>query len=47
MSPSQVGECSFWQFLAASEGWRQANCPPEGPQAPTADEHDRMVAQFT
>jgi hypothetical protein len=46
MSPTHVGDCSFWQFFAAVEGWRVANSPPEGPKPPSADDHDRMMAQF-
>jgi hypothetical protein len=32
--------------MAAVEGWKAANCPEEGPKAPTPEEHDALVAKY-
>lgn len=45
-TPRQVDELTAWEFMAAFEGWKDANCPPEAPSAPTPEEHDVMVARF-
>lgn len=46
MNPRQVDQLTAWEFNAAVEGWRAANCPDEGPSPPTPAEHDAMVARF-
>jgi hypothetical protein len=42
-----VDDLTAWEFMAAFEGWRDANSPPDTPPAPSADEHDAMVARFS
>lgn len=42
--PRQVDECFLWDFLAAFEGWRTFHAAPSGPQAPTAEQFEAMVA---
>jgi len=34
-----------YQFVAARRGWIAANCPPQGPSAPTDDEFRAAVAR--
>lgn len=46
MSPKEVGDCSFWQFLCAVDGWKKAHGAEEKAQPPTPDEHDELVARF-
>lgn len=43
--PSAVYACSFWEFFAASEGYRRANNPEEAPKPPTLEEHDALMAK--
>ncbi len=45
-APDQVRACSFWDFLAAAEGYRAANSPEEGPKPPSPEEHDAMLAKY-
>lgn len=43
-SPDRVDEATWWQFQAAVIGWNKANSPPEGPRAPTPEEHEANLA---
>lgn len=38
--------CSFWQFLAARDGYVLANSPPEDMKPPTDEEHDALVQKW-
>jgi len=40
-----VDACSFWEFLAARDGWMAANNPPENAY-PTPEEHDAMLEKW-
>jgi len=45
-SPREVDACSFWEFLAARDGWIAANSPSDEKHAPTAAEHDAMIEKW-
>lgn len=46
-TPAEVDACSFWQFLAARDGWVAANSPPdEAMPPPTAAEHEAMLRKW-
>lgn len=46
MTPSEVDDCSLWQFSAAVSGWVKANGGEEKPRSPTPEEHDALVAKY-
>jgi len=46
MTPAEVDACSFWEFLAARDGWIAANAPPDQVRPPTPEEHDAMIAKW-
>lgn len=37
---------SFWEFAAAVEGWSKANGGESKPDAPSEEEHDRLMAKY-
>jgi len=45
-TPSEVDACSIWEFLAAREGWLEANTAPEETAAPSGVEHDAMLRKW-
>jgi hypothetical protein len=46
LSPRQVDELTIWEFGQAVQGWKDANCPEESVQPPTAEEHDALVEKY-
>lgn len=42
---AEVDAVSFWEFLAARDGWIRANSVTEA-QAPSPEEHDAMLAKW-
>jgi hypothetical protein len=46
LGPRQIDELTAWEFSAFVTAWKAANCPDEGPKAPSADEHDEMVRKY-
>ena len=45
-TPAQVDACSFWEFLAARDGWVTANSPPDQARPPTEAEHDALIRKW-
>lgn len=46
-TPAEVDRCTPFEFLAALEGWKRTNgFEDEGPAAPSAAEHDELVAKY-
>jgi hypothetical protein len=43
---SEFWRMDFAEFLAAFTGWNTSNCPPDGPEPPTLDEHHAMRAEI-
>jgi hypothetical protein len=47
-TPAQVWAMSLWEWTAAFEGWKRANCPPDEHAAfPTPAEHLAAVERAT
>jgi hypothetical protein len=46
-TPTEIDEMSFWEFLAARDGWIDANTADDGKlKPPTPEEHDAMIAKY-
>jgi hypothetical protein len=35
-----------WEFVMAVRGWQDANCPDETVKAPSAAEHEALMAKY-
>jgi len=46
MNPREVDACSLWEFAAAVQGWSKAQPGGDKPEAPSEEEHDRLMAKY-
>lgn len=46
-SPREIDQMTLWEFAAAVEGWSKANGGESKPEAPSEEEHDRLMAKYS
>lgn len=44
-TPAEVDAMSSWEYVVAKRGYERAHNPDPGPQAPSPDDHDRMIRE--